>query len=224
MKNVIPSSAPSPVVYVVDDEPLIRAAVERLLSTGGLPSQTFGEASSFLSQIDLERNGCIVLDFRLPKMSGMEVYRQLNERGSILPVIFLTGYADVPSAVRAMKAGAVDVLSKPIDSQALLDAVQQAILHDQQQRLEREALRRLQLRAERLTGREREVMSLVVAGWPNRRIAGELGTTEKTVKVHRGNVMEKMEAQSLAELVRIVDRLAGNGQRPIAHTSDHQTR
>lgn len=224
MKHVRSSGPSSPVVYVVDDEPLIRTAVERLLSTVGLHTETFGEASSFLAEIDLDRNGCIVLDFRLPKMSGMEVYRQLHERGSTLPVIFLTGYADVPSAVRAMKAGAVDVLSKPIDSQALLDAIQQAILHDQQQRLEREALRRLQHRAERLTGREREVMSLVVAGWPNRRIAEELGTTEKTVKVHRGNVMEKMEAQSLAELVRIVDRLAGQGVQPAAHAADDHSR
>jgi FixJ family two-component response regulator len=200
----------SPIVYVVDDEPMIRTAVSRLLGTVGLSCQTFGEASAFLADIDLERNGCVVLDFRLPHMSGMEVYRQLTERGSILPVIFLTGYADVSSAVRAMKAGAADVLSKPIDSQALLDAIQQAILHDLQKRSERDAVRRLRLRADRLTGREREVMSLVVAGWPNRRIAEELGTTEKTVKVHRANVMVKMEAHSLAELVRIVDRLGGS--------------
>jgi FixJ family two-component response regulator len=197
-----------PVVYVVDDDPMVCRGVERLLDTIGLQSEVFTSADEFLASFDFERTGCAILDVRLHGVNGLEVQRRLTTRGATVPVIFLTGHADVSLAVRAMKAGAVDVLEKPIDSQALVDAVQQAIVIDTQRRADLAALTALRQRAAHLTAREREVMACVVSGRSNKVIADLLGATEKTIKVHRASVMAKMGAGSLPDLVRMVDRLA----------------
>ena len=197
----------SPVVYVVDDDVQILTSVERLLGTVGLSCRPFTGGREFLTNVDLNRPGCVVLDVRLPGIGGSEVQRLLAERGSTLPVIFLTGHADVQLAVRVMKAGALEVIVKPFEGQALVDAVQQGIALDCRRRADQDIIRSIQERVDRLTDRERQVMALVVAGWPNRRIAVELGTSEKTVKAHRGHVMAKMKVRSIVELVRFADRL-----------------
>ena len=197
----------APTVFVVDDDPSVRTAVKRLLASVGLQCETFSTAAEFLIRCEHGVSGCLVLDVRMPGASGLDLQRILNQAETDLPVIFVTAHADVPLTVRAMKAGALEVLTKPFDDQALLDAVYQALEQERVRSHDREELHRLRDRFETLTAREREVMALVVTGLLNKQIAGELGTAEKTIKVHRAQVMHKMEADSLAELVRMADRL-----------------
>jgi FixJ family two-component response regulator len=196
-----------PVVFVVDDDSAVRNAVFNLLRSVGLTCQAFATADDFIQNVDRTRTGCVVMDVRMPRMSGLDAQQVLAEHGVDLPLIFITGHADIPVVVRAMKAGAIEVFGKPFDNQALIDAVHRAIDRDREKREARESLAALRDRFETLTAREREVMALVVAGRLNKQAASELGTTEKTIKAHRAQVMRKMAAMSLPELVRMADRL-----------------
>jgi FixJ family two-component response regulator len=194
-------------VFVVDDDPSVRTALRRLLESVGLTCETFGTANEFLKRAEQGPSGCVLLDVRMPGPSGLDLQRMLNAAGYDIPIIFVTAHADVPLTVRAMKAGAIEVLTKPFDDQSLLDAVQQALEKAGTLRRESEERDRLQQRFDTLTLRERELMALVVTGRLNKQIGGILGTAEKTVKVHRAQVMHKMGADSLATLVRMADRL-----------------
>lgn len=200
-----PSTAST--VFVVDDDPSVRTAIRRLLESVGLSCETFGTATEFLKRAEQDVAGCVLLDVRMPGPSGLDLQRLLKAAGHEIPVIFVTAHADVPLTVRAMKAGALEVLTKPFDDQSLLDAVHQALERAGTLRREREEHDRLQQRFDTLTVREREVMALVVTGMLNKQIAGVLGTAEKTIKVHRAQVMHKMGADSVAALVRMADRL-----------------
>ena len=196
-----------PTVFVVDDDPSVRRSTERLVRTMGFDVRTFASAKEFLDRARVEGPACLVLDVRLPGRGGLDLQRELAQAGVRIPIIFITGHGSIPMTVRAMKAGAVEFLTKPVRPRDLLAAIGAAIERDrgaQQARLQTEALRQ---RYERLTRREREVMALVVGGQLNKQIAGELATSERTVKFHRAHVMEKMAAGSLAELVQIAGQL-----------------
>ena len=195
------------IVFVVDDDPSIREAIKSLISLAGLRVETFGTAQEFLRNKRPDLPGCVVLDVELPGLSGLDLQRELAAQGIKLPIIFITGYGDIPMSVRAMKAGATEFLTKPFRDQDLLDAIQQALARDRAARLHSKEIAELRERFDVLTSREREVMSLVVAGSLNKQIGFELGISEITVKIHRGRVMNKMGAQSLAELVRMTERL-----------------
>ena len=196
-----------PVVFVVDDDARVREALENLLRSVGLRVAVFASAQEFLDSPLADRPGCLVLDVRLPGVSGLELQEQLGRSRPDLPVVFITGHGDIPMTVRAMKAGAVEFLTKPFGDQDLIDAVEQALRRVRASRGAREELDALRARYDSLTPREREVMSHVVAGEPNKVAAAELGISEPTIKIHRGHVMQKMRAGSLAELVRMADRL-----------------
>jgi len=195
------------VVFVVDDDSSIREAIKSLVSLVGLRVETFGTAQEFLQNERPDLPGCVVLDVELPGLSGLDLQGELAAHGIKLPIIFITGYGDIPMSVRAMKAGATEFLTKPFRDQDLLDAIQQALERDRAARQHSKEIAELRQRFDALTSREREVMSLVVAGWLNKQIGFELKISEITVKIHRGRVMAKMGAQSLAELVRMTERL-----------------
>lgn len=197
-------------VFLVDDDASVRRAVARLLRSARYQVETFGSAAEFLGADRWPAApACVVIDLRMPAMDGLDLQAELRVRELPLPVVFLTGHGDVPSSVSAMKAGAVDFLAKPVMDDDLLRAVETALAQDTRERQRREELRALRARAESLTPRERQVMELVAEGLLNKQIAARLGTAEKTVKVHRGRVMEKMRFVSVADLVRAVERLGG---------------
>jgi RNA polymerase sigma factor (sigma-70 family) len=196
-----------PTVFVVDDDESVRRSLERLVRSVGLNVETFATAREFLSADRPNWPVCLVLDVRMPGMSGLDLQEELIAAGYSMPVIFLTGHGDIPMSVRAMKAGAVDFLQKPFSDQDLLDAIHRAIDQDTRARQERTEVSEIQRRVDSLTPREREVLALVVQGRLNKQIAYELGLSEKTVKAHRARVMEKMQADSLAHLVRLADKV-----------------
>ena len=195
------------VVFVVDDDAAVRRSLDNLIRSVGLRAETFASAQEFLSSKRPDVPGCLVLDVRLPGLSGLDLQNRMAEADMEIPIIFITGHGDIPMTVQAMKAGAVEFLTKPFREQDLLDAIRQALERDSQAREQRAEIEGLRRRFASLTPREREVMALMVAGLLNKQIAGELGASETTVKIHRHNVMEKMGAGSLADLVRMADKL-----------------
>jgi len=201
------AKAPTQLVFVIDDDASIRDAISRLLHAIGLTVRTFGSAREFLQHRLPDIPACLVLDVRLPGLSGLDLQREMVERGIHVPVIFITGHGDIPMSVQAMKAGAVEFLTKPFRDQDLLDAVRSGIQRDRKGRKERAEVAKLREDLGQLTSREREVMSLVVAGFLNKQIALRLGASEKTIKIHRGRVMQKMRADSLADLVKMSQKL-----------------
>lgn len=197
-----------PVVYVVDDDAGARSSIESLLRSVGLRVEMFGSAREFLDRDRPDIPCCLVLDVRLPGMSGLEFQRDLAARNMPIPIIFITGHGDIPMSVEAMKAGAMEFLTKPFRGQVLIDAIQKAIERDRAARQEQARLAELRRRLDLLTAREREVMQRVIAGLLNKQIAAELGTSERTIKIHRSNLMRKMGAESLPDLVRMSEKLA----------------
>src|ERR1022692_3679273 len=202
-----------PIVFIVDDDLSVRRSTERLIQSAGLKVQTFTSAKEFLKNARFEGPACLVLDVRMPGLSGMDLQRELTQAGILVPIIFITGHGDIPMSVRAMKAGAVEFLTKPFRSRALLDAVRAAIERDRSAHKARSETGELRQRYEQLTPREREVMALVAAGQLNKQVASELSTTERTIKFHRAHIMQKMRAESLPDLVRMAEKLGASSQR-----------
>ncbi|HSE22806.1 MAG TPA: response regulator [Pyrinomonadaceae bacterium] len=200
---------PNGVVFVVDDDPSVRSSLKFLISTVGLRVETFDSAETALQELPADAPSCLVLDVRLRGLSGLDLQHELAARKCHIPIVFITGHGDIPMTVRAMKAGAVEFLTKPFRDQDLLDAIQIALQRDHARREQEKELTKLQRRFDLLTAREREVISLVSAGKLNKQIADQLGTAENTIKVHRSRAMEKLRADSLADLVRMIEKLKG---------------
>jgi FixJ family two-component response regulator len=205
------TAPPSPTVFVVDDYAPVRSAVSRLLRAAGFAVAAFASPEKFLAQYDQHAPGCLVLDLDMPAVHGLELQRILATKGSVLPIIFLTGHGDIPKSVQAMKRGASDFLTKPVNDKDLLAAVRVAIERDALARREQAKLSEICARLDTLTPREREVLQHVVAGKLNKRIAGDLGVTEATIKMHRARVMAKMKVQAVADLVRLAERCGIKG-------------
>ena len=193
----------SPTVFIVDDDPAIRFAMQALMDSVNVQHEIYGSGDEFLDKVAEHRPGCLVLDIRMPGLGGLELQEELISRGSTLPIIFITGHGDVPMAVGAMQKGGADFIQKPFRDQDLLDRVREALMTDKERRKEQEKHAEVEKRLARLTNREREVFDLVVTGKPNKVIAYELGVSQRTVEIHRARVMEKMQAKSLADLVKM---------------------
>ena len=206
------------VIAIVDDDPWVRDGLQRLIRSAGWRAETFASAQDFLARPGTEEPSCLVLDLQLPGLSGLDLQKRMAEGGLEIPIVFLTGHGDIPASVQAMKAGAVEFLTKPVDDQKLLRAIQEAIERDRRTREQHAEVRELRDRYESLTPREQEVMQQVVSGLLNKQIAGELNITEVTVKFHRGHIMRKMRADSLADLVRTAETLGIRSQQRSART------
>jgi len=202
-----------PIVFVIDDESLIRDGIQSLIRSIGIRAEGFPSAQAFMDAKRIDAPACLILDVRMPGISGLDLQRQLSDAHIHIPIIFLTGHGDIPMTVRAMKDGAMEFLTKPVRGQELLDAVQRAIAHDRELRVQRATLDQIQKRFDTLTPREVEVLNLVVAGLLNKQVADELGMSELTVKTHRAHVMEKTRADSLAHLVRMTEQLKNSRPR-----------
>ena len=198
-----PQTKQSPTVFIVDDDAAIRIAMQALMDSVNLEYEIFGSADEFLEKVSDQRPGCLVLDIRMPGLGGLELQEELLQRENTLPIIFITGHGDVPMAVEAMQKGAVDFIQKPFRDQELLDRIREALETDEERREAQQQHAEVAHRLDRLTNREREVFDLVVTGKPNKVIAYELGVSQRTVEIHRARVMEKMQARSLADLVKM---------------------
>ena len=194
---------PEPIIAIVDDDPSVRRGLQRLIRSAGWKAETFASAQEFLARPRAALPSCLILDLQMPGLSGLDLQKRITEVELGVPIVFLTGHGDIPASVQAMKAGAVEFLTKPVDEQELLYAIQQAVERDRRTRLQRVAMSGLRERYTSLTAREREVMQCVISGMLNKQIAAELNITEDTVKFHRGHIMRKMRADSLADLVRM---------------------